>query len=194
MHTSHQIGFNRLFFAWRPPQVVLDAISSFRTDNIDVANIRWVPFENYHLTQFFVGNVSDHHMKLISKEAKEALNNITSFELKVEAFELRGKPSRPSMIWLRFNTSKPFNNLYNTLKNLTSSYCKFQTEFQNPIPHITIARLGRRFVKEKIILPPITDFQTVGIDKCELWLSEKKDNKIKYSSITSWNFVGYLSF
>ena len=189
MHTSHQIGFNRLFFAWRPPQVVLDAISNFRTENVDVANIRWVPFENYHITQFFIGNVSDQYMKLICEEAKEALNNIAIFELKVETFELRGKPSRPSMIWLRFNTSKPFKDLYNTLKNLTSSYSKFQTEFQNPIPHITIARLGRRFTKGEIAFPDIIDYPVVKINKCALLLSEKKDNKIKYSSIASWNFV-----
>lgn len=127
----------RLFIGAPIDHHLKDKIISFiRKQKIE--NIRWTKPENLHITCVFIGEKSLSEFDSIKKTIKEFLPKQKKLKLKANCFEW-APPRRPYMIWMTFEKDIEFRNFIISLHRTL----EIPLEWEEPTPHITIARLKK---------------------------------------------------
>ena len=177
----------KLFVAIPVPAEFKKDLKEFIKLNADVANIRWIPKENWHITLFFIGFINENKLNIINEKTKEIITETNPFELHFQRFSLEGKASKKSMVWARFNTSEEFEKLSNQIqKNLIDELEEVQ-KFKRSIPHVTLARLRKSVKRNKINLETNPDKKILEVNQCELWQSIPTSTGMKYENLYSYN-------
>ncbi len=101
---------------------------------------KWVEHENFHITLFFLGEISEEQMK----QTAELLKNISfdHFPLMINRLGYFEKYSKPTSVWLGLKKSDPLQQLYSEMKTELEAICNrsFGKKF---IPHLTLGRIKR---------------------------------------------------
>jgi 2'-5' RNA ligase len=155
-------------------------------DACDVEDIRFVQPENLHITLYFVGNADPDDVPELIERSGNTITSIEQFWLRSEGYKYRGKPDRASMIWLAFMKNDTFTKAHEMIRDVASDFVDPQTNFREPVPHITVARMGRRYYNGRYELPGSGKDIEVLVDKIGLWRSEKKADGIRYSCLAEW--------
>lgn len=188
--SSHRDDRWRLFFAWRPSEDLRRFIREAFADAGSPDGLRWVPEENLHITLYFAGNTIPEDVSRLVERSGKFIRQLCPFSLKAEGFRFRGKPGRATMVWLAFSKDTRFTDAHNSLKDIASDLVEPSVMFNEPVPHITIARMGRRFRNESLMLPLSAGDISVTIGRIELWRSEKSGAGVRYSCIEGWPLSG----
>lgn len=91
----------RIFVAIPVPDRVKQHARMFRNDlGASRADIKWVEYQNYHLTVKFLGEVNGADLPLIKKNLRQAADSCPSFNLSVDGVGFFPNRMRPRVLWL----------------------------------------------------------------------------------------------
>ena len=168
----------RLFIAAPLPEELKHYLAAQAGRYKDEA-IRIVPADNLHLTLFFIGNVPEAQLERIKQVTEHIAGQFSTFDLQLVAIEPGPKPRSPRLIWARFEGSKAFEQLS---QSLTQALATEPTESRKPIPHITLARFrkDRPAPRDLEALPPEQPV-TLPVREVAVWHSELASPHPRYS-------------
>jgi len=91
----------RMFVAIPVPDSVKQHARMFRNElGASRADIKWVEYENYHLTLKFLGEVDTASLPTIKKSLRMAADSCPAFNLSVDGLGFFPNRMRPRVIWL----------------------------------------------------------------------------------------------
>jgi len=91
----------RMFVAIPVPDSVKQHARMFRNDlGASRADIKWVEYENYHLTLKFLGEVDEASLREISQNLRRAAESCPPFNLSIDSLGFFPSRMRPRVIWL----------------------------------------------------------------------------------------------
>jgi RNA 2',3'-cyclic 3'-phosphodiesterase len=91
----------RMFVAIPVPDSVKQHARMFRNElGASRADIKWVEYENYHLTLKFLGEVNEADLPEISKNLRRAADSCPPFNLSIEGPGFFPSRMRPRVVWL----------------------------------------------------------------------------------------------
>ncbi len=177
----------RLFIAINIP--VSDEVKSFVSKiqrQFIGDKIKWVPLVNFHLTIKFLGDTDIKLIPEITRQIKDAVKNIHSFDIYISGLGKFSKAKHAKVIWLGVqdnsgNLEKIFKSINNNLLNLGfSSQYKFS-------PHITLGRI--KSIHNEEVLDKLTNtysdklFQTTTVSDVILYESILKPSGAVYNVV-----------
>lgn len=178
----------KLFIAIPVPENLKQDIQKFIEINSSVANVRWVPDENWHVTLFFIGFVNVLKLNSIKEKLEKEIKLKSPFKLFFEKFSMEGKPSKLSMIWCRFKTSETFSEISEKINNTLKDELEQVQEFKRSIPHITLARLRKSVKRKEINLDFIPETKEILVKNCQLWQSIGTPSGMVYKNLINYEF------
>ena len=178
----------RIFLAFPLPLNLRKHLQQMFSGYSKAAGFRWTPEENLHITIYFIGEVEEEKIPLIREKIHGVLSQQTSFRLEFEQFEFRGHSKKPSMFWARFKKSEVFSFLSAKVASEVQQYMTIKIQHQDPIPHITIARLKRESNTDGIFPESFTRIELPEIDYAELWQTVHTPSGVKYLSLDRFDF------
>jgi len=101
---------------------------------------KWVENENFHITLFFLGEISEEQMKKTAEIVKNSRFN--HFSLWINQLGFFQKYGKPTVIWLGFQKSDPLQELYSVMKNELEAI-GYQGLNKRYIPHLTLGRIKK---------------------------------------------------
>lgn len=127
---------------------------------------RWVEEQNYHVTTLFLGDTAGEQIPKIQATIKEKTASMEPFKLIFDSICFFPDSRHPHMIWAKFQKSDPFTKLVKELGEALGI-----EDEKESIPHVTLARLKHKVMKEKILFPPLplTDLE---VKECHLMASK----------------------
>ncbi len=104
--------------------------------------IRWVPAKNIHLTLKFLGDVSEHNLRMLTHLLAGEAETHRPFEFSVGTLGAFPDMRRPRVIWVGVEAPKELMALQRGIEQATAKlgYAAETRPFQ---PHLTLARVSR---------------------------------------------------
>ncbi|MEO0091613.1 MAG: RNA 2',3'-cyclic phosphodiesterase [candidate division WOR-3 bacterium] len=135
----------RSFIAIEIPEKIRDKImefvGKFQQQDYDV---RWVKYENLHLTLCFLGNVSKDFLHKATDKLSAIVTTQKSFELSLKNFGAFPSLRSPRVIWI--GVEKGGNELIDLQAKIESTMAEigYKPEERRFHPHLTIGRVKKR--------------------------------------------------
>ncbi|PIU77955.1 MAG: RNA 2',3'-cyclic phosphodiesterase [Candidatus Moranbacteria bacterium CG_4_10_14_3_um_filter_44_15] len=114
--------------------------------------VKWVRWENFHLTLIFLGYVSDENILGVCEVIQSAVQDFQSFELEFVKIEPGPTDEIKKMIWATGEKSDELSDLKYRLDKALGFHVGEKREFR---PHITLGRIRKE--KWRKILPRTTE-------------------------------------
>ena len=111
--------------------------------------IRWVPYENYHITISFLGHVEEEKIPTIAQIGDEIAKRTPPFTLEFDKITLAPLRKSPRMIWALLQKNDAFTNLVREVEESLIKNNLSPKRTHSPTPHITLARLNKS-IKYKV--------------------------------------------
>lgn len=144
----------RLFIAIKIPNQIKEQIIDFQDIMRGVSKgesvtrpltngIKWVGYENLHLTIKFLGTVNEKQVEEIIHKISSAIYDIKPFHISLSAFGGFPDLRRPKVLWIGIKEGKAI--LVKIMNSLDKklSVMGFEIENRNPVPHLTIGRVKK---------------------------------------------------
>lgn len=155
----------RLFLAIPIAEVLsaqlLEAVQPYHENRL-LADAKWVPAENFHLTTLFLGEVPDAHLPEMQTLIRGVCAHIAPFTLLPERITLFPHHLPSKQLWLRFQRSLAFEELHAELKQFLTPLAKALESEQDLIPHVSLARLKNAIPPKKL------SFQTPKLEPVQV--------------------------
>lgn len=171
----------RIFLAVDAPN---EAIQFIQLNNRLIPHqkkFKWMRLHNLHLTVYFIGNIDTNKYDEIFNLSKKIISGFTSFTLLPEKISLM-PTQHPRMIWIKYYTHPAFTELNHALHNALKQFeLKANQYYQEPIPHITLARFYG--LKENINLSQLKEIalQPLAIKEIKMWETVSSEGSSDYS-------------
>ena len=135
----------RIFIAIEIPQnirVKITEITDYLQSKTSPTAVKWVDYENLHLTIKFIGETKQEKIEEITKVLSQSLAHQAPFSLEIGGLGMYPNNTNPRVIWLGVTGGEPLIAMHNILdQNLAR--LGIQREGRPFSPHLTIARLRR---------------------------------------------------
>ena len=135
----------RIFIAIEIPQnirVKITEITDYLQSKTSPTAVKWVDYENLHLTIKFIGETKQEKIEEITKVLSQSLAHQAPFSLEIGVLGMYPNNTNPRVIWLGVTGGEPLIAMHNILdQNLAR--LGIQREGRPFSPHLTIARLRR---------------------------------------------------
>lgn len=176
----------RIFWGISVDKILTSKLMGFREEfaqNHSQESVnKWVKEQNYHLTLLFIASISENKIPSICRKAEKLFSKTSGFKFQPKYFTTF--PHRnPSMIWLEFIRSVPFEKL---VFELTNSVLKKHTAGMI-IPHITLTRFKRGSLTDRSW--PIDPELKLSCRKINLYESVLTPDGPIYSIIESFKLL-----
>lgn len=147
--------------------------------------VRWVRWENFHLTLNFLGYVPDENISDICEAIRNAVQNLQSFELEFVKIEPGPNSETKKMIWAAGKKSEELSNLKYQLDKVLGFHAREKREFR---PHITLGRIRKEKWRKILPEPEVEkDFKfSVPVSSIELYESKFEKGKRVYYILESF--------
>lgn len=144
--------------------------------------IRWVDFENLHITLKFMGDVDDKKKEPIAAALTEALKKYPPFNVDLEGAGVFPNARNPRVLWIGVNQGK--NELTQLAGDLEQLATRFgvRREEKRFHPHLTIGRT-KAFCKVDAIVAQIIKTQEFPIDTVTFFKSVLKPDGPVYEPL-----------
>jgi len=177
---SEPANSSRLFYAIPSCNDIREKFRIIKSQNRELAETRWIPEENHHITVFFLGEVISENISTLVRLMDVFLETTQDFELKFDQFSLEGgRPGHPSMLWARFEKNSGFINLSNKIGAEVSSLISVTPKFMEPVPHITLARIR----SGPLPVININAECTIRFHGIELWKTIRHSSGVFYETV-----------
>jgi len=133
----------RTFIAFRiqPPAQVLQEITFIR-NRLKNVQVKWVPFENFHLTLTFLGQTSEEQLKDLRSVLKETACKLNPFTVNFSGLGTFGRPGNPKVLWMGGELSDPFGKVKSELDESLRTM-GFHLDGKPFRVHLTLGRIKR---------------------------------------------------
>ena len=144
----------RLFIAIKLPNQIKDQIIDFQNTMREVSRgesatcsftngIKWVGYENLHLTLKFLGTVDEEQVAEVTHKISSAIHSIKPFHISLSTFGGFPDLRRPKVLWIGIKEGRQI--LIEIMNRLDKelSVMGFEIENRNPVPHLTIGRVKK---------------------------------------------------
>jgi 2'-5' RNA ligase len=169
----------RIFLAIPLSEEIKSKVLQVNSVNRNVQKIVWMKPENLHITIYFIGQVPRDINETIIEKISAVLKQQSSLKIKFEQF-CPAPSEKPRMIWAKFHRDKDFTALSNKIHTQIKEFIPNNAfYYDDPIPHITLARFNSTFDPSLIRFPEI-DLKEIEIKNCELWESVSSKEGVKY--------------
>jgi 2'-5' RNA ligase len=170
----------RIFIAIPAPPEISTYLEQLKEDNQKISGIKWMRFNNLHLTIYFIGNVKDEDFEKIVDAIRPIINSKKKITLDFEKIAF-APVQNPKMIWARFHKNSAFTQLVNSLHDaLNSIVPESKFYYKEPVPHITLARFHPLKEFEKINIERPLELSQIIITTCELMESIPSPTGVTY--------------
>ena len=153
----------------------------------DYTNFTWVPPENYHITLYFFGEISN--VEKIKKKVEEAIFDVESFRLYSIGADLFIK--NKILLYIYFKREKKAEALESKIKNIFQ--IKDKKKF---IPHLTIGRYKvpskQQYINLKKKLNQLTITIDFPVNNVYLFQSNLSQGKSIYKKIATFRLLKRL--
>lgn len=146
-------------------------------DQFSELNIRWVPYENYHITLVFIGNVPINALDKLEALMKEAVQGFAPFDVKLgDATLFPPDNEKKGVLITSVEMSDPLKKIQSKLdqKFREAGYYLIDRLYR---PHVTLARLRRSKVSEEDLIKTGENFKT-NASHVHLYYTEKRDGRV----------------
>lgn len=146
-------------------------------DQFSALNIRWVPYENYHITLNFIGNVPITVLDRLETLIREVVVDLKGFEVSLgDATLFPPENEKKGVLISAVENSNPLKTLQ---KKLDQKFREAGYEFvDRPYrPHVTLARLRRAKVLEDDLVKT-GEISKTAISHVHLFYTEKRDGRV----------------
>jgi len=131
----------RTFMAVEVPENVRRKIDNFlkekATKNLP---IKWVRFDNLHITLQFLGEIDESKKKEIAAVIAEIARKFTPFQVKLEGIGCFPNPRNPRVLWI--GAKEGAEKLCEIAQNLETTLSRFGIKEEKRFhPHLTIGRI-----------------------------------------------------
>jgi 2'-5' RNA ligase len=133
------LSTSRLFFALCPTAAVRDAIYEASRSELDAADGKPVPADNFHMTLVFLGSVSNDSLSLV----KSIAASVASGRCRVE-LDRYGYWKQPRVLWCGASRVLPAAAMLAANLRERLAAAGFDPDPQPFVPHVTLARKVRR--------------------------------------------------
>ena len=142
----------RLFIAIKLPNQIKDQIIAFQDTMRGMDGIKWVGYENLHLTLKFLGTVNEEQIEEVIYKISSAIYGIKPFHISLSTFGGFPDLRRPRVLWIGIKEGRPI--LVKIMNGLGKelSVMGFEAERRDPVPHLTIGR-ARKVQPIKLKIP-----------------------------------------
>jgi 2'-5' RNA ligase len=186
---------SRIFLAVPLSDAVRSEVLKVEAANTGVPKVVWMREHNLHLTVYFIGQVPRDNVQLVFERVRPVIASQKAFGLQFRDICLappapENKPAKYRMIWARFQRDEKFRALahavHGSIKDLLAGN---PFHFEDPLPHITLARFNSMFKTEQFLLPTVS-LKEMRIEEVELWESVPSDAGVKYVSVDEVKLSG----
>jgi len=129
-------------FAAIPIQLTEESIKNLQQlqDKLKEDKIKWVDWQNTHLTMKFFGETPEERVDDICEQLDMACAGIEPFEMEMNRLGIFGSRYKPKVIWLGFKENEEVIRLQ---KNIAEELEKIEIyeDRQNFVPHLTVGRV-----------------------------------------------------
>ncbi|MDG1995060.1 MAG: RNA 2',3'-cyclic phosphodiesterase [Emcibacteraceae bacterium] len=155
----------------------LKAQSSLMQEQFVERNIRWVPFQNYHMTQVFIGNIAVDDLDKLENIVSGAIHGVASFDVSLGEPTLFPPDNEKKGVLIA--SVQPNDALMTLQSKLEHAFRAAGYEFvDRPYrPHVTLARLRRAKVAEEE-LPKFAVKMMSLIFQVHIYETRKKNGRV----------------
>jgi 2'-5' RNA ligase len=177
----------RTFIAVEVPKKIRKKINDVITEEKKRGlPIKWVKFENLHITLKFLGEIDENKKKEIIPVLQKVVNEVTPFHVSLEGIGCFPTPNNPRVIWVGVNQGK--ENLCSIAQNvetmLVSSGFREEKRFH---PHLTIGRI-KKFCRIDEILERQISSNPFVVNAIILFKSTLKSEGPVYETLHTFPF------
>lgn len=178
--TSDKDGTVRVFVALSLSDNVMASLKRRSTklqEELSEFNIRWVPFENYHITLVFIGNQPETDLDKLRDLIADAVMDVKPFSVTVGDTTLFPPDNEKKGVMIAsVEKSDPLADLQSRLEK-TFRDARYQLIDRPYRPHITLSRLRRAKVTEDHLIKT-GDIMTSDVNQVHLYFTEKRDGRV----------------
>lgn len=138
-----------------------------------IAGVRWVAFQNLHITIQFLGWIEEDKISSIKKDIQKITQTTAPFPLKFEKLIFAPPAKKKRMIWATLSGGGQYQKMVKEISFILKKYISENLKEadenilrKNRTPHITLARFKNSTNLEGLNL------DNVNIKKEEFWVSE----------------------
>ncbi len=179
----------RVFVAFPLPVVWIESFIPISKKNSALEKFRWTPVENLHITLFFIGEVEEKNLQLISSALNKTFLRQQAIQLLFESIELRGKKESPSMLWGKFRKNESFTLLAEKIHQSVKEFMTIEVVHQDPIPHCTLARIKPGAEINLLRTEISISTSELRVNVAELWKTVKSKGGVKYERLLHWELI-----
>ena len=141
--------------------------------NCNSSPIKWILIENIHLTLFFLGNVSNKDIPYLIQSVEHNIE-CNNFQLTITGTGVFPSSNLPKVLWL--GVCKGIDELTSLHSQVEKSIKIFKenTEETTFKPHITIAKIRRKYTKIDVLPFLNTVYSPIELDVNSICLYESK--------------------
>jgi 2'-5' RNA ligase len=172
----------RVFFAFPLPGQFDNDVAWQLSHAVFPRGLEWVNPLNYHITICFLGEVADDQLDALIARAEKLVESIQPFEIETQVLT-HFPPKEPNMLWVKFQHSTLFENVYNTFHQAFG----IPVRFQGAKAHVTLARFPRR--RHITYRRPWHGYK-LHLDHLHLYRSVGSFNSLHYESLHSFQLSG----
>ncbi|NPA53754.1 MAG: RNA 2',3'-cyclic phosphodiesterase [Aquificae bacterium] len=101
---------------------------------------RWTPYDNFHITYKFIGNVEDHQLLLIKQSLSSILNKEKEIHVIFKGFGVFPDINNPKVFYIKVENPDGKLQEINELIQNKLALIGYKKDERNFIPHITLKR------------------------------------------------------
>ncbi|QGT99640.1 2'-5' RNA ligase [Candidatus Syntrophocurvum alkaliphilum] len=185
----------RTFISIPIPKTVKDYVSKVKTElNTVEPDVKWVEYENYHLTVKFLGNINENQLKEIKHNLVIVGENCPNFDLILDRIGFFPNHIRPRVVWIGL---KGELDKASFLTNRVDAYLGnlgFETE-RNHHFHLTLGRIRsednkQEFMKKCNAMQNNIKKLRFSINEFKLMESKLSSNGPQYSELGRFSLLG----
>ena len=153
--------------------------------------VRWVPFENMHLTLKFLGDVSPANVDLLSNMLTAETMNCTPFSMDIGGLGSFPTPRRARIIWIGIQAPAALESLQRGIES-AATRLGYETEPRPFSPHLTIGRVRQQVsasdqqkVRAALEQTQVGALGTAEVTAVHLFKSDLKSSGAEYTCLFS---------
>jgi 2'-5' RNA ligase len=177
----------RIFIAIKinPNSNFLKKIEEIKTD-LKNSKIKWVNYNNFHLTLKFLGDTQTYQIEKIITELQKIAKQTKTFKISIKDFGVFPNTKKPRILWFGIDNDEKISEIATKINTNLSKY-NFNADNKAFKPHLTIGRI--KFteetdkIKKHINNLKNRQIQEINIDKIILYESILKKEGPTYKAI-----------
>lgn len=189
MNLDSQQSHKRLFLGIPIAEELRSEILMASETSRGETGLTFTPPQNLHVTILFIGAVQVEMVSNLIALIQLSLKGFHSFSLKSPSWTYAPTGKPPRMVWVRYQKGEFFPALVQSMRTTIGSVVQLPQQYQDPIPHITVARFKPKGHLPAFALPVSPTGGELTVNKLVLWESVLSQSGASYLPLAEFNLT-----